>query len=119
MWLPSQAQVNTAGRYAGAIAGTAFAIFGIQAKGISLDQVKAIIAALGTVANDIIILVAMIGPIYASIKGVASSSQTGQGASIGANPSTIVQPAANGTATVTITDPAMASAALTAQKNAA
>lgn len=119
MWLPSQAQVNTAGRYAGAIAGTAFAIFGLQAKGISLDQIKAIIAALGTVVNDIVILAGTLGTMYAAIKGVTSSSSAGQAAAIGANASTFVQAAPGGTATVTITDPAMASAALTAQKNAA
>ena len=44
MWLPSQAQVNTAGRYVGAVAGTAIAIFGLQAKGISLDQVKVVVS---------------------------------------------------------------------------
>lgn len=119
MQLPTQAQVNTAGRYAGAIAGTAFAIFGLQAKGISLDQVKAMIAALGTVINDIVVFAGLAATAYASIRGVVSSSPTGQAASIGASASTVVQPAPGGTATVTITDPAMASAALAAQKNSA
>jgi hypothetical protein len=118
MWLPSQAQVNTAGRYATAIAGTAFAIFGLQAKGISLDQIKTVISALGTVVNDTVILIGAAGTVYAAVKGISTSSNSGQAAAIGANKSTIVQPAAGGTATVTITDPAMASAALTAQKNA-
>ena len=80
---------------------------------------KTVIAELGTVVNDIVVLVGTVVPIYAAIRGVTSSSPTAQAASIGANPATIVQPAQNGTATVTITDPAMASAALTAQKNAA
>lgn len=119
MWLPSQAQVNTAGRYVTAIAGTAFGIFGLQAKGISLDQVKAAINALGTVVNDIVILIGAAGTIYAAVKGVVSSSSNGQAAAIGANASTIVKPAPGGGATVTITDPAMASAALDAQKKAA
>jgi hypothetical protein len=119
MGLPSQAQVNTAARYAGTIAGTAFAIFGLQAKGFSLDQIKIIISDLGNLANDFIILIAAVAPIYATIRGISSSSPTGQAASIGANPSTIVNAAPGGTATVTINDPAMATAALTAQKNAA
>lgn len=118
MWMPSQAQVNTAGRYAGAIAGTAFAIFGLQAKGISLDQVKAVIAALGPVVNDGVTLISAVGAIYAAVKGISTSSSAGQAAAIGANKSTIVEPAAGGTATVTITDPAMATAALAAQKKA-
>lgn len=116
MQLPTQAQINTAGRYAGTIAGTAFAIFGLQAKGFSLDQVKAVIAAFGTLANDVIILIAAIAPIYATIRGVSSSSPTGQAASIGANLATDVKPGPGGTATVTITDPTMAKAALDAQR---
>jgi hypothetical protein len=119
MLLPTQAQVNTAGRYAGTIAGTAIAIFGLQAKGISADQVKAVIAAGGTVVNDIVVLIATIAPLYAAARGIISSSKTGQAAAIGANSSTIVQPAPGGKATVTIIDPAMAQAALDAQKNAA
>lgn len=119
MWLPTQAQVNTAVRYASTITGTAFAIFGLQAKGIPLDQVKASIAALGTVANDVLILVAAIGPVIAAIKGIRSSSPAGQAAAIGANTSTIVNPTGDGKATVTINDPDMAAAALTAQHKAA
>lgn len=117
MWLPTQAQVNTAGRYAGTSAAVAIAILGLQAKGVSLDQVKAVIAAGGTAVNDIVTLVSAVAAIYWSVKGVSSSSPTGQAASIGANSATIVQPMSDGTATVRITDPAMAKAALTAQKN--
>ncbi|HEY2246704.1 MAG TPA: hypothetical protein VGH70_04610 [Bradyrhizobium sp.] len=119
MPLPTQAQVNTAGRYVGTILGTAIAIFGLEAKGISADQVKAVIAAAGTAVNDIVVMLAALAPIYAAVRGILSSSDTGRAAAIGAHAKTIVQPAANGTATVTITDPAMASAALDAQKNAA
>jgi len=118
MPLPTQAQVSTAVRYAGTILGTAFAIFGLQAKGFDLDQVKSAIAALGTVVNDLVILIAAVAPILAAVKGISSSSSAGQAAAIGANPSTLVQPNANGTATVTL-PPAMASAALDAQKKAA
>lgn len=119
MPLPTKEQVNTAGRYAGAIAGTAFAIFGLQAKGFSLDQVKAAIAAFGTVVNDIVVLIGVLAPIYAAVRGVSSSSPTGQAAAIGANATTVVNAAPGGKATVTINDPAMASAALDAQKKSA
>lgn len=118
MPLPTQAQVNTAGRYAGSILGTAIAIFGLQAKGISVDQVKEVIAAGGTVVNDVVILISAAAPLYAAVRGILSSGGKGQAAAIGANASTIVQPGANGTATVTITDKAMASAALDAQTKA-
>src|SRR6185312_13295639 len=109
MPLPTQAQVNTAVRYAGTIAGTAFAIFGLQAKGFDLDQIKTAIGALGTVVNDAVILLAALAPILAAIKGVASSGHVGQAAAIGANPSTIVNAAPGGKAVVTLNDPAMAS----------
>lgn len=119
MELPTQAQINTAGRYAGAVIGTAFTIFGLQAKGISLDQVKAAISALGTVVNDIVVLIGLVLPIYTSVKGYLSSSKTGQAAAIGADKSTIVNAAPGGKAVITINDTAMASAALAAQKKAA
>jgi len=119
MWLPTQAQVNTAGRYATAVAGTAITIFGLQAKGFTLDQAKDVIAALGTTVNSVVILLGALASAYAAIKGIKSSGQSGQGAQIGANASTLVQPGPNGTAIVTMTDPDMAKSALTAQKNTA
>jgi len=118
MPLPTQAQVNTAVRYAGTIVGTAFAIFGLQAKGFDLDQIKTAIAAFGTIVNDGVVLIGALLPIIAAAKGVSTSSSTGQAAAIGANPATIVNPNPDGSATVTL-PPAMASAALDAQKKAA
>lgn len=118
MNLPSQAQVNTAGRYAGAVIGTAFTIFGLQAKGISLDQVNGLITALGTVVNDGVIVIGMLMPLYVTIKGIISSSANGQAAALGANPKALVNAAPNGKAIITITDPAMAVAALDAQRKA-
>jgi hypothetical protein len=119
MFLPTTAQINTAGRYVGAVAGTAITIFGLQARGISIDQVKLVIAAAGTVVNDLVILISAMTPVYLAVRGIMTSSKTGQAAAIGANSSTIVQPAAGGKATVTINDPDMAKAALAAQKDAA
>jgi hypothetical protein len=118
MPLPTQAQVNTAGRYAGTVIGTAFAIFGLEAKGISLDQVRAAIGALGTVVNDGVVLIGILAPLYASIKGVISSSSTGQAFAIGANKKTQVNATANGTVIVTMTDPDMAIATLEGNRKA-
>lgn len=78
MWLPTRAQVDSASRHAISIAGTAFAIFGLQAKGVTLDQVKEIIGALGSTVNDIVVLVAALAPIYAMLKAGHSASPTSQ-----------------------------------------
>lgn len=118
MPLPTQAQVNTAGRYIGMAAGTAIAVLGLQAKGISLDQVKDVIAAGGTVVNDIVTLIGAVLAVYTAVKGVSSSSPTGQAAALGANPKAIVNAADKGKAIITITDPAMATAALEGQRKA-
>lgn len=117
MNLPTQAQVSTAIRYVGTIIGTAFTIFGLQAKGFDLDQIKAAINALGAVVNDLVILIAAVAPILATIKGISTSSDAGQAAAIGANQATKVEPKPDGSAVVTL-PPAMASAALDAQKKA-
>lgn len=90
MWLPSQAQVNTAGRYATAIAGTAITIFGLQAKGITLDEVKEVIGALGPVVNDLVTLIGVLGTAYASIKGFTQSSPTAQAASVAATGAKVI-----------------------------
>jgi hypothetical protein len=82
MWLPTKGQVDTAGRYATAIAGTAITIFGLQAKGITLDQAKAVIQALGDTVNQIAILAAAGATLYASVKGVFKSSPTQQAISV-------------------------------------
>lgn len=119
MRLPTRNEVDTASRYAGTIAATAVAIFGLQAKGISLDQVKAVIAAMGDFVNTLLVLISTITPVYLAVKGIMSSSPSGQAALIGANASTIVNAVPGGKATVTINDPDMAKAALEAQKNAA
>jgi hypothetical protein len=78
MWLPSQDQVNAASRHAISVAGTAFVIFGLQAKGISLDQVKAAITALGSVVNDLIVLVGTLAPFYALLKAASTASHASQ-----------------------------------------
>lgn len=91
MNLPTQNQVNTGIRYATAIAGTAITIFGLQAKGITFDQVKALIQALGDVVNYLVIALTSAGALWASIKGVSSASPASQAASLTASvPGTVV-----------------------------
>lgn len=90
MWLPSKSQVDTAGRYATAVAGTAITIFGLQNRGISLDQVKGVIQALGDTVNQIAILVAAAATLYASAKGIFKSSPTQQAVSVAATGAQVV-----------------------------
>lgn len=82
MWLPTQAQVNTAGRYAIAVAGPVIALLGLQAKGFTLDQAKAVIAALGETVNSIVILLGALGAAYAAVKGVVNTSPSAQIAAV-------------------------------------
>lgn len=118
MWLPTQAQVNAASRHAASFAGGAIMVFGLSTK-IDVNTVNQVIAATGTAVNDIILLVGLASPLLAGFFASKSASPTAQAAAIGANGATVVKPAPGGGATVTITDPAMASAALDAQKKAA
>lgn len=68
------------------------------------------------------VLVVVGGPFVAAVLAwfaQRSAKGTSNAASLGANPSTEVVPAPNGGAVITVKDPAMASAALDAQKKAA
>jgi len=78
MYLPTKAQVDAASRHAITIAGTAIAIFGLQAKGVSIDQVKAAIEALGSTVNSLVVLLAALGPVYAAVQASRSASPTAQ-----------------------------------------
>lgn len=78
MWLPTKAQVDAATRHAVSIAGTAIVIFGLQAKGVNVDQVKAGIEALGNTVNTIVVLLAALAPIYAATRASQSASPTNQ-----------------------------------------
>lgn len=84
MWLPTKAQVDAASRHAITAAGVAVTIFGLQAKGVSMDNVKTLIESLGTTANTIIQLIAAAGVLYGSIKAANSASPTNQIASTAA-----------------------------------
>lgn len=76
---------------------------------ISPDAVAAYTAKILSVAGPITILIGIVWSWFAN-------KPTSVAASMGANPSTTVTPAANGTATITIKDPEMAKAALSADK---
>lgn len=78
MWLPTKAQVDAASRHAMTAAGVAVAIFGLQAKGISVEQVQGAIRALGDTVNTILILLGAAGGLYASLKAGSSASPTSQ-----------------------------------------
>jgi len=118
MWLPSQAQVNAFTRNLASGIGGAVLMFGLSNK-IDVNTLNALITGAGTLVNDAVVLIGIASPFIAGYFASKSASPTQQSASIGADKTTIVNAAPGGTATITLTDPAMASAALTAQKNTA
>jgi hypothetical protein len=82
MWLPTRAQVDSVSRHGITIAGTAITIFGLQARGFNLDQIKALINALGAVTNDLVVLAAAVAPVYAALKAAHTASSTSQIAAV-------------------------------------
>lgn len=104
MWLPTKSQVDAASRHAISIAGTAFVIFGLQAKGVSLDQVKEIIGALGGTVNDIVLLVGTVAPLYAMLKASHSASPTSQAISVASTGAKVVTTPEIAAATPTISN---------------
>src|SRR4051812_10134889 len=114
MWLPSQAQVNAFTRNLASGIGGAGLMLGLSSK-IDRAAIGQLISAAGTVVNDLVIFITLATPIVAGFFASKSASPTAQAAAIGASDATSVKPAPGGGATVTITDPAMASAALAAQ----
>jgi hypothetical protein len=78
MWLPTRDQVNSVSRHAITIAGTAITIFGLQSRGFNIDQIKALISALGSTVNDLVVLAAAIAPVYAALKAASSASHANQ-----------------------------------------
>lgn len=94
MWLPTKAQVDAATRHAISIAGTAIVIFGLQAKGVSVEQVTAAINALGSGINSIVLVLAALAPIYAGLRASQSASPTNQVAQVQAIANDPTQPAA-------------------------
>ncbi len=117
MWLPTQGQVNAATRHIASAISGGILVFGLSTK-INPDTVNKIISAMGPIINDVVTLIGLVGPIIAGYYASKSASPTAQAAAVGSSAETVVKPAPGGTATVTIKDPAMAAAALDAQKKA-
>ena len=90
MWLPTKGQVDSASRHAISIAGTAFTIFALQNKGVTLDQVKSVIAALGSTTNDIVLLIGVLAPLYAMLKAAHTASPTQQAISVASTGAQVV-----------------------------
>lgn len=78
LWLPTKAQVNAASRHAITAVGVAVTIFGLQAKGVSMDQVTAVINSLGDTVNTLVQVVAAVGVLYGGIKAANSASPVNQ-----------------------------------------
>jgi hypothetical protein len=115
MWLPTQAQVSAFTRHLASVAAGAGLVLGLGSK-VDTAALTQAIAAAGTVVNDVVILITVATPIVAGLYASRTASPTAQAAALGSSSSTIVEPAPGGTARITVTDPAMAQAALNAQR---
>jgi len=82
MWLPTKAQIDAASRHAITAAGVAVTIFGLQAKGISMENVTVLINSLGSTVNTLVQLVAAAGVFYGAVRAANSASPTNQIASV-------------------------------------
>jgi hypothetical protein len=82
MWLPTKAQVDAASRHAITAVGVAVTIFGLQAKGVSMEQVTALINSLGNTVNTLVQVAAAAGVLYGGIKAANSASPTSQIANV-------------------------------------
>lgn len=92
--LPTKSQVDAISRHVITAAGVAVTIFGLQAKGVSMDQVKALISSLGDTVNTLVQLIAAAGVLYGSIKAAKSASPTSQVARVQELATTAGQPEA-------------------------
>lgn len=90
MWLPTKGQVDAASRHAITAVSTAVAIFGLQAKGVDLQQAVAAIEALGSTVNDLVVLLSTAGVIYAGLKASHTASPTSQAKAVTAAGSVVV-----------------------------
>lgn len=78
MWLPTKAQVDAASRHAITAASVVVTMLGLQAKGVSMDQIAAVIKGLGDTTNTALQLIAAVGVLYGGIKAARSASPTAQ-----------------------------------------
>jgi hypothetical protein len=90
MWLPTKAQVDAAARHAITAAGTAIALFGLQARGVDIAQVTAMIQALGSTVNDLVVVAGAAGGLYAAIRASGTASPTAQAKAVAATGAVVV-----------------------------
>lgn len=90
MWLPTKSQVDAASRHLITVAGTVIALLGLQSKGFTLEQVTAAINSLGSVVNNIVLLIAALAPIYAGWKASRSASPKAQAVAVAATGALVV-----------------------------
>jgi hypothetical protein len=90
MKLPTKAQVDAASRHAITAAGVAVTIFGLQAKGVSMDQASAVIKSLGETVNTLVQLIAAIGVVYGGIVAARSASAINQAKSVAATGAQVI-----------------------------
>lgn len=89
MNIPTQAQVNAFARNLASMAGGAILMLGLSSK-IDVNTVNQVIAASGTVVNDIIILIGFAGPLMAALKAGSSASPASQAAAAASVPGATV-----------------------------
>lgn len=80
--LPTKAQVDAASRHVITAAGVAVTIFGLQAKGVSMDNVTTLINSLGSTVNTLVQLIAAAGVLYGAVKAAHSASPSSQVANV-------------------------------------
>jgi hypothetical protein len=86
--------------------------------GIAIARGWLMPASVASLTNTVLSVVGPVFVIAGVVWSLISNKQTSIAASIGANPNTVVTPSGGGTVTVSIADPAMAKAALDAQRAA-
>lgn len=74
MWLPTKGMVDAAKRHVITAVGVAVTIFGLQAKGVSMDQVTTLINALGDTVTTVLQVVAAVGVLYGGIKAASTAT---------------------------------------------
>lgn len=74
--LPNPQQVKNITGHVATAAGTAIAIFGLQAKGIDPQKMVAAINSLGDLFNNLVVVAGAIAAIFAGYKSVTGSSDT-------------------------------------------
>ena len=81
MNLPTQAEVNAATRHIGSFVGGVILAFGISTK-VDPNTIQQIIAATGTLVNDGIVLIGLVGPMVAAYFASKSANPKSQAESI-------------------------------------